>query len=100
MLRIRHEKFGDAEVQQLRLAAGIHQHIGSLEVAVQDQPLVGGVNGCAHQAKQGEPLPDIERSRITEGIDGLARDILEHQVGSTLFGSAGIEQPRHVRMLQ
>ena len=100
MLRVRNEQLGDAEVQQFRLAGGVHQHIGGLEVPMQDQSLVRRVHGRTHQAEQRQSLGDIQRPRITEGIDGFAGDKFEHQVGSALFGRAGVEQTRDVRVIE
>ncbi len=68
---------------------------------MQDQPLVSGVHGCTDQAEQARVAARHRALRASQiGIDGFAGDVLEHQVGSALFGGAGIEQPRHVRMIE
>ena len=48
--RVRLDPLGQAEVGDVRLAVGVEQDVGRLEVAVQDAALVGVVDGPRHCA--------------------------------------------------
>ena len=51
------EQLGDAEVQQLRHAVTVHQHVRRLDVAVDHQVLMGVLDGAAHRPEQGHAVP-------------------------------------------
>ena len=51
---------GHTEIQNLRLAALIHQNIAGLEIAVNDPSLMRMVHGVANLRHQLQPLPRVQ----------------------------------------
>jgi hypothetical protein len=50
--KLRVDQLGDAEVEQLGRAVGGHQHVGRLDVAMDDQVLMRMLDGGADVAKE------------------------------------------------
>lgn len=94
------QQAGDAEVQQLHLAALVHQDIARLEVAVDDQAAVGEGHGREHLQKERQHpgrRPGLARHPL---VDGLAVHLLHGQIGLALGAEAGVVEPRDMRVLQ
>ena len=94
------EQLGDAEVQELRRAVRRDQDVARLEVPVDDEVLMGVLDGRAHLAEQHEPWLERERPRLAVGVEGNALDALHHDVGHAILGGPAVQQPRDVGMIQ
>ena len=94
------EQLGDAEVQQLHLARRGDQDVVGLQVAMDDQILVGVMHGGAHGPHQRDPLGNWQPATFAIHIDRLAIDVLHDQIGRAVGCSSAIEQTGDVGMLQ
>ena len=56
-----------------------------------DKILIGVVDRDAHALKQLQPRGHIERARIAVLVDGVALDVIHHQVRQAVLGRAAIE---------
>ena len=54
------QQLGDAEIQQLHLAFGIHEDVGGLEVPVHHQVLVRVFHGGEHLEEKSQPRREVE----------------------------------------
>ena len=63
------EQLGDAEVEQLGDAVGRDQDVRGLDVAVDDQALMGVMDGVAHLAEHRQPLADRQLTFPTVHVD-------------------------------
>ena len=94
------DQLGDAEVEQLRLAAGGDEDVGGLEVAVDHEVLVRVGHRVAHGGKQLQPLVQRQVVGLAVAVDRLALDQLHREVGQALLGDPAVHQPRDPRVLQ
>jgi hypothetical protein len=94
------EELGDAEVEQLHVAAAVHEHVGRFDVAMDDQVRVGVGDRFKHLEKELEAPLHTEALRIAIFIDRPAFDVFENQVGLTRGCNARIDQARNVRIRQ
>ena len=93
---------GDAEVDHLGQRGGVvkgGQHVGGLDVAVDDALLVGVLDGVADADEQFEPLADGQAVLVTEGGDRIAGDPLHHKKRPSGGCRSRIEHPRDARMI-
>jgi len=88
------QQLGNAEVQQLDAAVGIHQHIGGLEVAVHDEVAVGVADRLQHLQEQRHARAQRQAARVAPVRDRLALDVLQGEPGPALGIHAAIEQAR------
>ena len=75
------------------------QHVGRLDVAVDDALLVGVLNRLADRDEQLQPLPRGELALITESGDRHALDQLHHEEGSAGFGRSRVQDLGDVGMI-
>ena len=95
------QQLGDAEVQQLHVAARGDEDVARFQVAVQDQPVVRLRDRAQHVQHQAQARIDGEREAAAVLVDRLAVDVFEHEVGLRAVGhDTGIEQACDVRMRQ
>jgi hypothetical protein len=95
------EQLGDAEVQQLELAIGTHQHVRGLEVAVQDQPRVRVRDRISRIDHQLQALRDRQDTLLDIPVDMFAVNEFQDQVGlMTVWADAGIQESRDVRLIE
>ncbi len=52
------QQLRDSKIEQLQRPILRHQNVGRLQVPMDDQVLVRGVDRCTHPPEEGEPLPD------------------------------------------
>ena len=94
------EELGDSEVEELDRALGGHQDVRGLEVAMDDQAGVGGMDGRGHLADELDP----DREGVLRGAAGLgdrhAGDPLEGEVRAPVRRHSGVEELRDVRMAE
>jgi hypothetical protein len=64
------------------------------------QVLMGVLNSGADVAEQFEALADIEFSLVTPAVNRLAIDQLHDKVRQPLFGTAAVEEPRNIGMIE
>ena len=50
--------------------------------------------------EQLEALADEQRAAVAVGVDGLAVDVLHHQIGRAVLEIAAVDQPRNRRMIE
>jgi hypothetical protein len=94
------QQLGDAEIQQHRPSVRIDEDIAGLDVAVDDQALVGeGHRGAdvAHQMQDGGGRQRMPRAVV---VDRHTVDVVDHEVGLAARRRAAVEQARDVRMSQ
>ena len=98
------DRFGDqrrdAEIQQLRLALGVDQHIGGLEVAVHDERGVRVLHRLQDLHEERHPRPGIETLLVAVPVEVDALDILDGEERSTSLVDAGVVEPRDVGMVE
>ena len=92
------EQLGDPEVQQLRCAVGIDEHIGGFQIPVQDELLMREADRAADHDEEAQTGVDVERAPVAVAIDGLAGDVLEHQVWHALGRCAAVDEVGDVGM--
>ena len=98
LLAIRLEQLGDAEVEQLGYAIGAHQDVARLEVTVDHEPLMGEVDRGADQAEELETALEREGTGVAVAVDGLALDVLHHQIRLASRVGADVEQASDARV--
>ncbi len=89
-------RLGDAEIDHLhhrRAVVQRRQHVGRLDVAMDDAFLVGVLHCLAHGNEQLQPLLGGELAPITNVGDGNALDQLHHEVRPTSLRRAAVEHP-------
>ncbi len=89
--RLGSEKLGNAKIEQSGNAFGGNEDVSGLDVAVNDKVLVGIVDGGTDALKELEAAMNAEFVGIAIVVDGLALNILHHEIGKSLFGGAAIE---------
>ena len=94
------EELGDAEVEELGNPVGRDQDVAGLEVAVDDEVLVGVLNRGADHAEEPEALPYLQPAPIAEHRDRLALDVLHDEVGKAVLGVAAVQQARDVGVVE
>src|SRR6266446_8311370 len=87
-------------IRQARDALGSNQDISRLEVAVNDQVLMGIVDGSADVLEESEALGGAELVRVAVGVDRLPLNVLHDEVGERIFGGAAIQQAGDIGMVQ
>ena len=92
------QRLGDAEVQQLDAALGVHQHVAGFQVAVHQQVAVGVDHGVGQLQEQ--PQPPLQRQPTHGLVDRAAVHVLQHEVGQSVVAGAGVQQARDVRVAQ
>ena len=97
---LRVQQLGDAEVEQLGRAVGRHQHVGRLDVAVDDQVLVRVLDGGADVAEERQPGRGVEPVRVAVVDDRLPFDVLHGEVGPAVRRAAAVEEAGDERMLE
>ena len=97
-VRVGVNELGDAEIEQLDLTVGSHEHIGRLDVAMHDQVGVRVGDGLEHIEEQAHAGLEPERVMIAVGVDVLALDVLQHQVGLLHRRHTGVDEVRDMRM--
>src|SRR6185437_8001877 len=99
-LRIAAEQLRNSEIEQLDRAVAGYEDVGRLDVPMHDQMAVGVRHGRQHREKQLDARFDIQLMPPAVGVDRLAFDVFDHQVGQTAIEHAGIDQPRDVGMIE
>ncbi len=94
------QQLGDAEIEQFRYAIGVHQDVAGFEIAVNDQLLVGVLDGVGHLPEQFQALAYRQLVRVGEGDQRLAVDALHDDVRRTVLSGAAIEQTGDVGMFE
>nr|WP_174839751.1 hypothetical protein [Solimonas terrae] len=92
------DEFGNAEVEQLRLAVRCHENVRRFDVAMHDQVCMRMADGGADLQEQGDARRQIELPGVAPAIDAIALDILDCQIELAARQDAGIEQTRDVAM--
>ena len=81
---LRVQQLGDPEVQQLGCAVGGHQHVGGLDVTVDDQVLVCVLHGGADLSKELQARGGVEPVCVAVLHDRLPFDELHRKVRSAV----------------
>jgi hypothetical protein len=87
-------RLGDAEVDDLRnrpAVVGCHQHVGRLDVAMDDALLVGVLDGLADGDEQLQAFADCEPVGVAILRDGQALDQFHDEIGASGVRGAGVE---------
>ncbi len=96
------DRLGHTEVDDLgrRLAVLIrHQHVGRLQVAVDDRLLVGVLNAVADLLEQLQTLLRGQAVAVAVLGDRHALHVLHGEVGPAALGRPGVEHLGHARMV-
>ncbi len=96
----RREQLGRAKVQQPGSAVFGHQDVIRLQVAVDNEMLVGKLDGLANAHEQRDPLGHGKTPIFTEAMDGNSIHVLHHQKQVAVGGDAAIQQAGNIRMLE
>ena len=92
------QELGDPEVQQLHLAGARHQHVGRFDVAVHDEVCVRVRHRGEELQEKGKPGLRREALFVAEMIQPGAVDVLQHQVGMSRVGNAGVDEAPDIGM--
>src|SRR5690606_20483195 len=76
------------------------EHVGGLDVPMDDGVAVREGDSVAYIQEEPEPRLDIEAARVAPLGDRRALDVLHHQVRRLVGGDAGVEEPRDVLVLE
>ncbi len=93
---------GDPEVDDARRRPAVdlgHEHVGGLEVAVDDRLEVGVLDPLADRHEQLQPFFDGEPLAVAVGRDREAVDVLHHEVRLPVGGRPGVEDLGDRRVL-
>jgi len=74
-------QLGDAEVEQPHLAIGADEDVRRLQVAMDDEVLVGMLNRTQHLQHQRQPRRDRQPLAVAVDVQWRALDELEREVG-------------------
>jgi hypothetical protein len=85
-----------AEIQEFHLAFVVHQHVGRLDVAVNDQIRMRVGNGAKNIQKEFDSRIYIELARIAILIDLFSLHMLKDEIGLSFGGHARVNQLRDV----
>ena len=91
---------GDPEIEQARRTGLIDQNIGRLDIAMNDQAVVGKLYRLADLAKQLQPCPQPKLLALAPGGDIQAPHVLHHQVGLTPRQGATVQETGDVGMTE
>ena len=80
--------------------SGGHQDVAGLEVAVDDQVLVGEVDGRADLPEELQALAHRQLPVVAVLVDRPPLDVLHDEVGAAVLGGAAVEQLGDVRMVE
>ncbi len=83
---------GEAEVDEARLAGGVEEDVGGLEIAVDDVMAVDRAEGLGEGEAEADDLGLGERAALEAAGEGAAEE-LHHDVGDAV-GAADVEDPR------
>src|SRR6185312_12595265 len=100
VVRSRSELLGDSEVEQLRLSLRGDQNVGGLEVAVNQQALVGVLDGGADLLEKEEALVDGQPVVVAILVDGQSLDQLHDEIGAAVVRAPAVVEARDVGMLE
>ncbi len=96
----RAQPLGDAEIEQLDLAVGGHQHVAGFQIAMNDLTIVRMLHGVEHVEAQPHAVRDVQAAIVGVAIDRRAVDVLHHEVRQSLRGGPAIKEARDMRMVQ
>ena len=85
------EEPGDAEVEEPGAAVGLDEAVGRLEIAVNDQLRVGELHRPRHLHEQPEPGREIKPAGVAVAGDRDPVHVLQHEVGTAIVQTAGVE---------
>src|SRR3954471_22526512 len=108
MLRHRHrkrrvlgrQKFCDTEIEQFWFALGGNENVAGLQVAMDDEILMGELNGAANLHEQTKLVFDGQSFLAAEIRYRPALDIFHHEIGEVVVGYSAIKEPRDIGMLE
>ena len=94
------EDLGNAKVEQLGGAGRVDQDVARFEVAVNHQMLVRRLDPRADFQKELEAAAYVQAPGVAPLVDGLALDVLHHEVGASLVARAAVVEPRDARVVE
>lgn len=94
------EEFGGTEVEEFGVVVRGDEEIGGLEIEVDDEGAVGGIDGAADGDHEGDAVADGKRVPVTELVDGEAFDAFHDEVGALVGGGAGVENSGDVGVIE
>src|SRR6266851_9557014 len=98
--RVVFQQLGNSKVEQLDLTIAGDEHVGRLDVAVDNQVGMRVRHRRQHIDKQPEARVDVQHALIAIHIDVLSLDVFENQIWLTVGKYAGVDQVRDVRVRQ
>src|SRR6202158_1537905 len=98
--RVVFQQLGNSKVEQLDLTIAGDEHVGRLDVAVDNQVGMRVRHRRRHIDKQPEARVDVQHALIAIHIDVLSLDVFENQIRLAVGKYAGVDQVRDVRVRQ
>lgn len=93
-------ELADAEIEQARVPGIVHQHVGWLDVAVDDEVAVRVRDRAADLQEQAHDCPCVRRVRIAPAIDAFALHQRHRQPAGAVVGHARVDQRGGVGMVE
>jgi len=94
------EQARDAEVQQFRIAVGVHHHVARLEIAVDHQVAMGVIDRAAELDHQAHARFQRRTPGVAPAVQRFALHQFHRQPRLVARVQAAVDQLRDVRMLQ
>src|SRR4029077_6658018 len=90
------QELGDPEIEQLRLPFCVRENVAGLDVAMNNQIPMRKFHRVADLQKELQSLTRRQLLRNCKSSHRRADNIVHDEVGQTIVGRAGIEQPRDI----
>src|SRR5690606_32163037 len=93
-------QLGNAEVEQLDAAFRGDEDVGGFQITMDDQVLVGVLDGFTDLNKQAEECIHRASPRVAVHVQPLALHMLHDEIGAAVLGGAAVEQPSDVGVFE
>jgi len=94
------DEFGDAEIEEFYGAILFDEDVAGFEIAMDDEVLVGVMDGGAYGEEEAEARGDIEFVVVAVFVDGDALDVLHDEVREAFGGGSTVEEEGDVGVIE
>src|SRR5271157_1395506 len=94
------QDLGNSEIQELRDALLGYQNVVGLQIAVNNQFLMGKMQGVAKRQKQSQTVSEGKMMPLAIAIERQTVDIFHDEIGQSILGYVRIENASNIWVLQ